>query len=379
VKFLQNLFSFFGGKKKQPARNYFISTSTQSDDRVRRLGLSLPSAEGSAVLDRSRLSIPAAALGEPAAPGVSTELGEPAAPGEPEEYKPDPYYEWVIDVDPGKDSFFTIEDVFAIFDLQWRQSFSGSSVYGFSLTNNRWTYALSGGGPERFGRLQIGVSLLDIYDGADDTGDADRSRGMVRLQNCFDSSAKKIRSYRIVGATAQVTITEPVEAAIVRSKDLLLLKQELDHDIFVVLKADNFYPGLLAWDILTETGLRWGHVDLFHWDNSPRRYGDDSFFSVWTSTAPGYFLPEAIKAGKFNPVDLVFGYWIGRSADPMGVFDVMMEVVAYCRQHLGGVLLGRDGQPFDAAAERARLQQIVDEMMLKGLPPGSNKALRIFQ
>ena len=63
----------------------------------------------------------------------------------------------------------------------------------------------------------------------------------------------------------------------------------------------------------------------------------------------------------------------------MGVFEVMMEVVAYCRQHLGGALLGRDGQPFDAIAERARLQQIVDQMISKGVPPGSNKALRIFQ
>ena len=361
VKFLQDLFSFFGGKKKRPAPNYFISTSTQSNDRVRRLGLSLPPAEGSAILDRSRLSIPAAERAEPAAPGESAAPGKSAAPAE---YKPDPYYDWVIDVDPGEGRFFTIEDVFGIFDLQWRQSFSRAAVYGFSLTNNRWTYALSGDGPERFGRLQIGVSLLS---------------GSTQLQNCFDSSAKKIRSFRTPGATAQVSMTEPVEAAVARAKSLLLLKQELHHDIIVALKSDNFYPGLLAWDVLTETGLHWGDGDLFHWDNSPREYGDDRFFSVWTSTAPGYFFPEAIKAGKFNPVDLVFGYWIGRSADPLEVFEAMMEVVAYCRQHLGGVLLGRDGQPFDVAAERARLQQIVNAMVMKGFPPGSDKAVRIFQ
>lgn len=346
VKFLSNLFSFFGGRKKQPARNYFIATTTQSNDRVRRLGLSIPLEGGATILDLSRLSIPV------------------VEPQQPEEYKPDPYYDWVIDVDTGGDSSFTREDVFAIFDLEWRKTFGDASVYGFSLTNNRWTYALAGGDPERFGRLQIGVSLL--FESA-------------QLQNCFESSAKKIKSYGKTGVTAQVTIMEPVDTAVARSKELLQLKRELNHDIIVILKSDNFYPGRLAWDILTETGLRWGDGDLFHWDNLPRGYGDDRFFSVWTSTVPGYFFPEAVKAGTFNPVDLAFGYWIGRSADPMGVFDVMMEVVAYCRQHLGGKLLGRDGQPFDVMAERVRLQQIVDEMILKGVQPGSNKALRIFQ
>ena len=356
VKFLRSLFSFFGGKKKTAPGNYFISTATQSSDRVRRLGLSLPPDAGTAFLDLSRLSIPAA----------ERQL--------PDEYKPDPYYEWVINVDPGGDRFFTIEDVFGIFNLQWRQRFSDASVYGFSLTRNKWTYALSDADGERFGRLQIGVSLLDIYD-----GDADGSSGAALLQNCFESSEKMMRSYRNTGAAVQITMTEPIDAAVARSQQLLQLKKELHHDMIVVLKSDNLYPGRLAWDVLSETGLRWGDGDLFHWNNSPRGYGDDRFFSVWTSTAPGYFFPEAIKAGTFNPVDLAFGFWIGRSADPVGVYDVMVEVVAYCRQHLGGVMLGRDGQPFDAVAERTRLQQIVEEITLKGVQPGSNKALRIFQ
>jgi cell division protein ZipA len=314
--------------------------------RIRRLGLSLPPEEGSAIPDLSRLSLPA------------------AQPRQQDEYRPDPYYDWVIDVEPADARVFKTEDVFAIFDGQWRRSFSDASVYGFSLTSNKWTYALAGGDPQQFGRLQIAVSLLSEQ---------------VSLQDCFDSSAKKIRSYQKSGATAQVTMSEPVEAALARSKQLLQLKKELHHDIIVVLKSDNFYPGRVVWDVLTETGLRWGDGDLFHWNNLPDGYGDDRFFSVWTSTAPGYFFPEAIKAGTFNLADLAFGYWVGRSADPMGVFEVLLEVADHCRRRLGGVLLGRDGQAFDAAAERARLQQIVDGMMSKDLPPGSNKALRLFQ
>ncbi|RPI27623.1 MAG: hypothetical protein EHM61_07865 [Acidobacteria bacterium] len=48
-------------------------------------------------------------------------------------------------------------------------------------------------------------------------------------------------------------------------------------------------------------------MDLFHWANTTDR-GDDSFFSVWTTTAPGYFLPEMIAAGEVRVDDLVYGY-----------------------------------------------------------------------
>ncbi len=354
LKFLRNIFSFSGGRKKPLPGNYFIATATQSNDRVRRLGLSLPPEGGSAILDRSRLSIPV------------------TVPEQDKEYKPSPYFEWVIDVDPGEGGFFAREDVSAIFDLPWRQSFRGAWVYGLSLTQDRWTYALSGDGPERFGRLQIGVDLLKFYG---DSGFPDP----VRLQDCFETLTKKLQSRRMPRMTVEVSIAEPVEAAALRAKELIQLKRKLHGDVVIALKSDIFYPGRLAWDILTETGLSWGDGDLFHWDNGPRGYGDDRFFSVWTSTAPGYFFPEAIKAGTFNPTDLVFGYWVGRSADPLGVFEVLVEAVEYCRQHLSGVLLGQDGQPFEVDKERSRLEQIVNEMAIKGVPPGSNKALRMFQ
>ncbi|HSU55623.1 MAG TPA: cell division protein ZipA C-terminal FtsZ-binding domain-containing protein [Candidatus Dormibacteraeota bacterium] len=46
-------------------------------------------------------------------------------------------------------------------------------------------------------------------------------------------------------------------------------------------------------------GLEWGDMDLFHWVNGSDN-GDDSFFRVWTSTAPGYFLPEEIGLNPFS-------------------------------------------------------------------------------
>lgn len=219
LKYLRNIFSFSRGRRKGPLRDYFIATATQSNDRIRRLGLSLPPEGGSTILDRNRLSNPT------------------ATPEQDEEYKPSPYFDWVIDVDPGEGGFFAREDAFAIFDLQWRQRFRGASVYGLSQTNEKWTYAL-GDGLERFGRLRIGVDLLNFYDGADDlkgAGGIDLSgvaAGGVDigspdptwLQDCFDILVKKLRSHRMARGTVEVSISEPVEAAALRRRVIFFRK-----------------------------------------------------------------------------------------------------------------------------------------------------------
>jgi len=153
---------------------------------------------------------------------------------------------------------------------------------------------------------------------------------------------------------------------------------EFNQDAWVILKCDAPLKGALVWDVLQSVGLKWGDGDLFHWENRKRDYGDDQLFSVWTTTNPGYFLPESIKDGQMNPSDLVFGFSIPRNADPQNVFSAMIEAVKYCQKRLGGKILDKNQQPFNEANAKKDLALLVEKMKNKEIVPGSDKALMMY-
>ncbi|MBS1662527.1 MAG: hypothetical protein JST68_15905 [Bacteroidetes bacterium] len=336
--FLRNLF-YGRGRLKKPRRDYFITTAASSQDRVRRLGLPTPPPGGSIILDIRRLSLPNIAM-------------EPA---------PDSFFEWLIDVEPGEGRFFLRDQVLRIFDQHWRRSFRMHTLYGLNMIDNKWTYVVAEEDWDRFMRVQVGVNLLQL---SPDTGASD-------LRACYLATQERMRMQWRWGT---VFVTESPEAAVLRSAELVALKDSLHQDVVIRLTSDDVYPGVQAWEVLTATGLQWGDGDLFHW-----MWDSQELFSVWTNTDPGYFFPEAIKAGTHNPKDLVFGFWIGRSLDPVGVFDIMVEAARHCQKMLGGELMGLDGVPFDVERERVRVEETVERMMAAGLEPGSSRALRMFQ
>lgn len=153
---------------------------------------------------------------------------------------------------------------------------------------------------------------------------------------------------------------------------------ELNTGIVVILKSDVAFNSMLVWDVLQSVGLEWGDGDLFHWKNRGSDYGDEVFFSVWTTTEPGYFLPEDAKDEKMNPKDLVFGFSIPRSADPENVFKVMVKAVKYCQKRLGGTLLNGTKSTFNENEARKDMESALTLMKEKGIEPGSEKALRTY-
>ena len=80
---------------------------------------------------------------------------------------------------------------------------------------------------------------------------------------------------------------------------LLAFVAECDQYVTLRLVAPtgNLYSGREVWDVMLCLGLDYGDGDLFHWINNSG-FGDDLFFSVWTSTAPGYFIPNRMATGE---------------------------------------------------------------------------------
>jgi cell division protein ZipA len=164
-----------------------------------------------------------------------------------------------------------------------------------------------------------------------------------------------------------------------RARWLQDFKSRFDYSPILVLRATTGkkYEGRDIWDVMLSIGLRWGDMDVFHWQNSSG-YGDDEFFSVWTSTSPGYFLPEEVAAGKVRVEDLVFGFSHPRCSQPSQVFESMLRAVQYSQKRLGGTITDESGGAIDAERIRRKIRSIKQEMKSNGFTPGGDSALHLF-
>ncbi|HZO13651.1 MAG TPA: cell division protein ZipA C-terminal FtsZ-binding domain-containing protein [Polyangiaceae bacterium] len=172
-----------------------------------------------------------------------------------------------------------------------------------------------------------------------------------------------------------------VEMAVAQATRIAQVYDRYEEErVRIVLAADgdDLFDGEQIWDVMSCLGLRWGDMDLFHWENRDQSHGDDHLFSVETSSGEGYFLPEEIAAGETHVEDLVFSFGIPRNADPLITYSAMVAAARYAQQRLGGTLYGSDGEPLDVERETARVRACVDELTSAGFPPGEDRTLQLL-
>ena len=105
----------FKPKNKPAIQDYFISTQGQSEERVKKLDFNKASENASYILDTNRLSF----------------LKSIKQTGDAE-YKPDTEKDWIINIKSLKPTLFTTEQLFKIFDKDWRVNYSAADIYGYS-------------------------------------------------------------------------------------------------------------------------------------------------------------------------------------------------------------------------------------------------------
>jgi len=291
-------------------------------------------------------------------------------PADPDrEYLPEPVSEWVVDVQFAGDPPLDPDAIVAVFDSRWREILGGCSEYGRDTKTGRWTFLISADGPEKVDRFKMAFDYFDRLD----------ERAPLPSEALYQKRLASITQEAALFGTATVTPSlSPGEAA-ARSVTLRALTRELDKNVTVRLKAPRGqrFSGRTIWDVMLCLGLEWGDLDCFHWVN-PSGIGEDSFFSVETTTPPGYFLPEQIAADRVAVEDLVFTFSIPRSPRPLEVFNSLARATEYARSRLGGTLEDGEGRPFDAAPARRRIFTIIDRLKEAGFEPGQHATLLLF-
>jgi cell division protein ZipA len=288
---------------------------------------------------------------------------------EDREYLPSPTTEWSIHVAFPELPSLAGSDVADQLTRQWRSANGSPIVYGRSADDGRWTYLISADTPSTFTELQFAWRLHQLS--AEEDGPLTEST----LMNYRNSLVEVLKPLGEPVVTPSLSVGEASE----RSRRLAQAVEECDLSATIVLKAPNRSPfdGREIWDVMHSLGLSWGDMDLFHWP-SESSLGDDFFFSVWTSTPPGYFLPEMIAQGEVHTADLIFSYSIPRSAAPEEVLESMLAASNYAQKRLGGELLSPTGAPLAPASLRQEVASAVTSLRSFGFEPGHNETLFVF-
>lgn len=331
--------------------DFFISGSGQRFDRLRQLGLDKASEDASQLLDQSALHYHES--------GPSIQNGR---------YQANPVVDWVLTLEKSSGEPFYLEELEQVFTYDW-EGYHFATIYGLDPETNTWTFAISADSSEFFTQIQVAVHLNQWFEDASET----------MKPNTLKNWAEELKT-RLQQFIPQVTIhcNETAEAAAMRSKKLHHLVDELSKSSILQLKADTIFSGMAVWDALLSLGLHWGEGDIFHWDNTDSENGGDTHFTVWTSSEPGYFLPEAIKSGEMNPADLIMGFSIPRSIDPENIFAAMLRAIHYCQQKLGGELFNGQGEKLDETKELELIRDCIRQLREQGIEPGSETALPLF-
>ncbi len=326
-------------------QNLKITTASESDERAARLLPTKGSEDVSSLLVRPQIP-----------PG-----GEP-------KFGPLEAVQWVIDISATPEGAFKRSQVLGVFDGDWREQNGQPAIYGRAAADKTWSYIDAADAPDEYDQLALGLELKSIW------AVPPPEPRLNEIAQAAETAAKRL-------GAAGTTLRLPVKTAVARARELEALHQELEDARAVVLLAapeGKTFDGNAIWDVMMCLGLRWGDMDLFHWENNDHSLGDDHLFSVSSSTAPGYFLPEEIAAGRLHVGNLVFDFSIPRSADPKVVLEGMLAAATYAQKRLGGELVDGEGGDLNPDVLRKHVADVAARLTRAGFPPGHSATMSLF-
>lgn len=337
---------------KKMNSDYTISTASESDERAKK-ALPFEGSENKSDILKLNINIP-------------------EIPKEPDSIRffGNAKYDWIITIEANSSELFHRDSVEKYISNDWRKKVMYPTVYCLPEKSNNWTYLFAGDNEANtFKKIALAWKL---YDPIDEPPTIYNEKTLSKFDKLVKKRMKKLKA-------SKLDYNFSIQEASTISNGLSSFVTQNNQWAIIVLKAEKEFEGKEIWDVMMSIGLRWGDMDLFHWNNDNREVGDDQLLSVWTSTDPGYFFPEEIAAGNVQTEDLIFGFSIPRSVAPKEVFNVMCEVTNYAQKRLGGQILDGNGNKLDKSAELERIDLILKSLDGESIKSGIGDALYLFQ
>ncbi|MEM7236052.1 MAG: cell division protein ZipA C-terminal FtsZ-binding domain-containing protein [Planctomycetota bacterium] len=318
----------------------------------------------------NRVTAARAAVVQPQGPSEdrSDILVAPTGSDEAEHTGPDPRVNWTVSLEWSEPTSIPSQVREEI--LQTPTS-TGFSAYTFPDAVGGWSYLNSAKDDDKFSLLSISTDLVIAWKSPPRIASEDDLREILERTK---------RVAKQIGSPSVTSESSPAEGA-KKAQNIFQTWDEADWHVSISLEAPkgSSFDGKEVWDVMLSLGLRWGNMDLFHWDNPNPDFGSDALFSVHTTSGYGYFLPEQIAAGETQVDDLVFGYSVPRSPGPLLVFESMKRAPEYAQERLGGRITEPETNgPVDFEYERAAIDKAVRRLKNGGFTPGASSTLQLF-
>ncbi len=167
-------------------------------------------------------------------------------------------------------------------------------------------------------------------------------------------------------------------------EDALALAQDLNefckqHDVIasinVVANSPVGFPGRTIEAILTDLGMRFGDMNIFHRHTENGQLA----FSLANLYQPGNFDPDNMDDFRTKGVTLFMQ--VPRVTDCVNIFGEMIGVAMHFADQLGGRLVDQDMKPLTESGIntiRAQIELIATDMRARGIPSGGEAAMRLF-
>ena len=231
-------------------------------------------------------------------------------------------------------------------------------VAGYSFSAREWGEAarLSGG---RYAHLRLALQLVNRR-GAVDLGAL--TTFCAAAQDCAERFA----------ATARCP---DIEEALARARELDAFCADVDVAIGVnIVASSGKFAGTKIRGLAESAGFRLEPQGVFH-------YCDDAQQTLFTldNHEPAPFLPEQVKHLSTSGVTLLLD--VPRVADGRAALELMLAIGSELAQELGGALVDDNRVPLNensVGAIQAQLNAIHARMDDRGMPAGSERALRLF-
>jgi FtsZ-interacting cell division protein ZipA len=282
-------------------------------------------------------------------PAPRTSAGLPPVPGF------DPAIDYVVSVD-------AIEPISAagLAELHTRAAACGRRfrVVGYNVPLDEWEEAgrLSGG---RYAHLRMALQLVNR------SGPVDNA-----VLTAFCGAAQECAQHYAAAASCP-----NLEASLAKAQDLDAFCADVDVAIGInVVASSGKFSGTRIRSLAEAAGFKLESTGLFH-------YRDDAGRTLFTldNHEPQPFLPEQIKHLSTAGMTLLLD--VARVTDGNQALQLMVDIGRELARELGGMLVDDNRVPLTDNSVRAIQQQlkaIHAKMEARGMPAGSERALRLF-
>jgi len=281
--------------------------------------------------------------------GLHMSAGLPPVPGF------DPAIDYVVSVD-------AIEPISAagLAELHTRAASCGRRfrVVGYNTALDTWEEAgrLSGG---RYAHLRMALQLVNRGGPLDST-----------VLAAFCGAAQECAQH--YAATANCP---NVEASLAKAQDLDAFCADVDVAIGInVVASSGKFSGTRIRSLAEAAGFKLESSGLFFYRDEARR----TLFTL-DNHEPQPFLPEQMKHLSTAGMTLLLD--VARVPDGHGALELMVDIGRELARELGGMLVDDNRVPLTDNSVRAIQQQlkaIHAKMEARGMPAGSERALRLF-